>query len=220
MRRRTSASTAFQRATRIVSRPAALAATVSLVALTLIAGCSTGGGNAPAPLARYDFGSLPDETTLAKPLATPIRVAAVSAPAALSTDAFQYRLGYADDRQTHAYASARWTMPPPQLFTTRLREQLAKQGHVLDTSDGGPTVPVLKVELDEFAQVFDQPGSSAGRVRVRATILHGSALIAQQTFIGTSQASSADAAGGARALGLASDAVITQLITWLSTQNL
>lgn len=204
----------------VSTRPAVLRAALAFAALTLVAGCSVGGGNAPAPISRFDFGSLPDSTAASKPMSTPIRVAAVSAPSSLSTDAFQYRLGYADDHQTHVYASSRWTMPPPQLMTTRLREQIAKQGRVLDTADGGPSVPVLKVELDEFAQVFDKPGSSEGRVRVRATILHGSALIAQQTFIGTSPASSADAPGGARALGLASDAVITQLITWLSAQNL
>jgi cholesterol transport system auxiliary component len=190
--------------------------------LGALAGCSLGGGSHPtASLARYDFGALPESAaTTPKPLSTPIRVAAVSSPASLSTDAFQYRLRYADDRETHVYATSRWTMPPPQLLTTRLREQIARQGHVLDTSDGGPSVPVLKVELDEFAQVFDKPGESQGRVRVRATILHGSALIAQQTFVASSPATSADAAGGAHALSLASDAVIAELLTWLSSQNL
>ncbi|HTJ95726.1 MAG TPA: ABC-type transport auxiliary lipoprotein family protein [Pararobbsia sp.] len=209
----------MQRTTLGFSRPARFAATFAVAALALLAGCSVGGGNAPAPVARYDFGALPEGLASARSVSTPIRVAAVSSPAALGTDAFQYRLEYADDRQTHVYSTSRWTMPPPQLLTTRLREQIARQGRVLDTSDGGPSIPVLKVELDEFAQVFDKPGSSAGRVRVRATILHGSALIAQQTFVATSAAETADAAGGAHALSLASDEVIGELITWLSAQN-
>ncbi|RKP58768.1 ABC-type transport auxiliary lipoprotein family protein [Pararobbsia silviterrae] len=202
-----------------LSRPAFAAALLACAALTLVAGCSVGGHAASAPLARFDFGSPPEAAANAVSLSTPIRVAAVSAPSALSTDAFQYRLSYADDRQPHVYATSRWTMPPPQLLTERLRDRIARQGHVLDTSDGGPSVPVLKLELDEFAQVFDKPGSSEGRVRVRATILHGSALIAQQTFISTSPAPSPDAEGGAQALASASDAVIGQVIRWLSTQN-
>ncbi len=191
-----------------------------LAALIALAGCSMGSHTAPATMARYDFGALPDDSsTSQRALQTPVRVAAVAAPAALSTDAFQYRLAYADDLETHVYATSRWMMPPPQLLTTRLREEIARHGRVLDTSDGGPSVPVLKIELDEFSQVFDKPGSSAGHVRVRATILHGSALIAQQTFSASSPAASPDAAGGARALSVASDAVIAQLMTWLSSQN-
>lgn len=206
----------------ILPRPAFAAATLALATLMLVAGCSLGGSHAAVPIARYDFGAVPDAASAAtlKPMASAIRVTAVSAPASLSTDAFQYRLGYADDHQTHVYATSRWTMPPPQLLTTRLREQIAQRSHVLDTSDGGPSVPVLKIELDEFAQVFEKPESSEGRVRVRATILHGSALIAQQTFVATAPSASADAAGGAHALSSASDAVIAQVIAWLSTQNL
>ena len=143
----------------------------------------------------------------------------MTATPALGSDALQYRLRYADDQQVHVYAGSRWTEPPPQLLTARLREQIARQGRVLDSSDGGPSVPVLKVELEEFSQVFDKAGESRGVVRMRATLLHGSALIAQQSFAATSPAASADAAGGAHALSLASDAAIGQLLAWLAAQN-
>ena len=203
------------------SRRLILLAFATLATAATLAGCSVGRGGAAAPgLARYDFGALPDSTASASVhLPTPIRVVAVSAPSALSSDAFQYRLRYADDRQAHAYADSRWTEPPPQLFSTRLRDQIARQGHVLDSSDGGPAVPVLKVELDEFAQVFDQPGTSQGVVRLRATLLHGNALIAQQSFTVSSPAATADAAGGAQALSVASDTAISQILMWLAAQN-
>ncbi len=106
------------------------------------------------------------------------------------------------------------------MFTARLREEIARAGRVLDSNDGGPAVPVLKVELDQFAQVFDQPGTSRGVVRLRATLLRGSTLIAQQSFSTASPAASADAAGGAKALAEASDAAIGQIVVWLASQNL
>ncbi|MEJ0002565.1 MAG: ABC-type transport auxiliary lipoprotein family protein [Pararobbsia sp.] len=173
----------------------------------------------PPRWTRYDFGPLPERTAAPAHL-LPVRVVAVTAPTALSTDAFQYRLRYADDREVHDYGSSRWTESPAQLFTARLREEIARAGRVLDSNDGGPAVPVLKVELDQFAQVFDQPGTSRGVVRLRATLLRGSTLIAQQSFSTASPAASADAAGGAKALAEASDAAIGQIVVWLASQNL
>ncbi|CAB3788770.1 ABC-type transport auxiliary lipoprotein family protein [Pararobbsia alpina] len=197
-------------------------ALAALTALAALSGCSAGGGGrTAAALARYDFGALPDEGgTPPVRLAVAIRVSPVAAPPALSSDTFQYRLRYADDHQMHVYASSRWTEPPPQLLTARLRDQIARRGHVLDSSDGGPAVPVLKVDLDEFTQVFDKPGVSQGVIRLRATLLRGSTLIAQQSFVATSPSASADAAGGAHALSLASDSAIGQLLAWLAAQNL
>jgi cholesterol transport system auxiliary component len=195
----------------------------ALSALAALSGCSVAGGGerSAAALARYDFGALPEASgTPSVHLPPAIRLSPVAAPPALSSDAFQYRLRYADDHQLHVYASSRWTEPPPQLLTARLRDQIGRQGHVLDSSDGGPTVPVLKVELDEFSQVFDKPGESQGVIRLRATLLRGSTLIAQQSFVAAAPAASADAAGGAHALSLASDAAIGQLLAWLASQNL
>lgn len=194
----------------------------ALTALAVLSGCSGGGGGRSTPaLTRYDFGTLPDAggTSSARLPAT-IRLSSVAAPPALSSDAFQYRLRYADDHQLHIYAGSRWTEPPPQLLSARLRDQMARRGRVLDSSDGGPAVPVLKVELEEFSQVFDQPGVSQGVIRLRATLLRGSTLIAQQSFVAASPAASADAAGGAHALSLASDAAIDQLLAWLAAQSL
>jgi cholesterol transport system auxiliary component len=192
----------------------------ALATLSACMGSGGGGSGGAAALARYDFGALPDDNGQPAHLRAPIRLSGVTAAPSLSTDAFQYRLRYADDHQLHAYASSRWTAPPPQLFTARLRDQIARQGRVLDSSDGGPTVPMLKVELDEFSQVFDKPGESQGVVRLRATLLRGSTLIAQQSFVATSPAASADAAGGAHALSLAGDAAIGQLLAWLAAQSL
>lgn len=199
--------------------PRRMALALAAFAMLTMAGCSSGGRVATSAMTRYDFGPLPERTAAPAHL-LPVRVVAVTAPTALSTDAFQYRLRYADDREVHDYGSSRWTESPAQLFTARLREEIARAGRVLDSNDGGPAVPVLKVELDQFAQVFDQPGTSRGVVRLRATLLRGSTLIAQQSFSTASPAASADAAGGAKALAEASDAAIGQIVVWLASQNL
>jgi cholesterol transport system auxiliary component len=78
---------------------------------------------------------------------------------------------------------------------------------------------VVRIELEEFSQLFDAPQTSAGLVRVRATVLQtgpaGARTSAQQTFIARRPSSSADASGGVKALTQAADDVIAQIDAWL-----
>ncbi|ACC69401.1 ABC-type transport auxiliary lipoprotein family protein [Paraburkholderia phymatum] len=198
---------------RLFTSRAALAAV--LVALGALAGCV---GN-PAAISdyRYDLGPAPTPGSTGTMPA--IKVLDVTAPATLNTDKLVYRLPYADAQQTAAYANSHWTMPPAQLLTQRLRNALSSRGTVLTGSDG-VSAPVLKVDLDVFEQDFDGQSQSHASVTARATLLVGGKVAGQRTFIARAPASSADAAGGARALAAASDELVAQISAWLGVQPL
>ena len=183
--------------------------------LGLLAGCAT--PQAPVPKAVYDFGpslQAPSLQAIAAPLPALV-LAEMDAPAALESTAVVYRLGYADAQQLRPYTLARWSMPPAQLVRLRVRDALSSKGSVLSTAEGSATW-LLKLELDEFSQLFESPGSSAGVVRLRATLLRGGAIAAQRSVLARASAPSQDAAGGVRALTQATDDAVQQLGTWVA----
>lgn len=207
-------------------------------ALALLAGCSAL-PQPPAQPARYDFGlapgavapsavapgaAAPDQPTARPPLA----LADVESPALPDgSTAMFYRLAYANAQELLPYQQARWSLPPAQLLQQRLRSQLGAQRPVLLSSESvaqprvqGAVPALLRVDIEEFSQVFDAPASSAAVVRLRATLVgqSGSAdrLLGQQLFDVRTPAPSADAAGGARALASASASAIEQIDAWLA----
>jgi cholesterol transport system auxiliary component len=127
-----------------------------------------------------------------------------------------YRLQYQDAQQLRPYAQARWSVPPAQLVRARLRDALLTQGAVL--SSEGNTPWVLRVELDEFSQIFASPEASLGLVRLRASLLKNEQLIGQTTVLARANAPSQDAAGGVKALTAATDDAVRQLSAWLNAQ--
>lgn len=204
------------------------------VLLTILLGVSGCGSLTPPtrPVV-YDFGPgatalLPSNRMAREPTIT---LPEVDAPVALEGTAVLYRLVYADAQQLRPYAMARWTMPPAQLLRQRLREQLGLKRTVLAPGEAGPAMPttsaqpfvappaVVRIELEEFSQLFDTPQSSAGLVRLRATVLqtgpNAARTSAQQTFVVRRPAPGADAAAGVQALTQASDEAIAQLDAWL-----
>jgi cholesterol transport system auxiliary component len=118
--------------------------------------------------------------------------------------------------QPRAYVESRWLAPPAALFTVRLRQRLVatNRGGVLMPGDGVRVAATLRVELEEFSQVFDAPERSRALVRVRATLVSGGRLLGQTSFTIERSAPSADGAGAARALALAADGAIDRLIDW------
>jgi len=175
------------------------------------------------PLA-YDFGPgpvAPVAATRMAPLPT-LAVADVEAPSFLDTSAMLYRLAYSETQQLSAYTQARWSMAPAQLMRQRLRDQLGQRRTVLNPAQGAAArvpVMVLRVELEEFSQLFESPKQSSGLLRVRATLGQagsvGEKLLAQRSFVVTRPAASADAAGGVRALTAAADAAIQEIDAWV-----
>ena len=189
------------------------AALAVVLALGVLAGCA--GNKAAFSNARYDLGPAPQVAT-SGPMPV-VKVLDVTAPGTLDSDKLIYRLSYADSQQTASYANSHWTMAPAELLTQRLRTALSQRGTVLTGSDG-VSAPVLRVELNEFEQVFDSQAQSHGAITARATLTHGGKVLAQRSFVARAPASSADAAGAAQALAAASDDLIAQISAWLGAQ--
>ncbi|MEN9539080.1 MAG: hypothetical protein RLZZ126_1315 [Pseudomonadota bacterium] len=147
----------------------------------------------------------------------------IDAPGALDSSAMAYRLAYANVQVLSPYAQARWSMPPAQLLHQRLRQRLGASRAVLSGVDAAPTAQVLRIELDEFSQVFDSAASSQGHIRVRATLLQrqggAESFVAQRSFATQQPAPTPDAAGGAAALQRAVDDVAGQLDDWLKARR-
>jgi cholesterol transport system auxiliary component len=184
-----------------------------LVAALALAACANGLPHSPA---EYDFG--PGTATREEPprLQREITVASVTAPAWIASPALVYRLAYRNASQPRAYVESRWVAPPAELFTAQLRQRFAATtlNGVVSPADGVRTAATLRVELLEFSQVFDAPDRSHALVRVHALLVENGRLVAQTSFSTDQSATSADAAGGARALALAADAAIERLIGW------
>ena len=164
---------------------------------------------------QYDFGPAPAGKP-AQGLQQPLLVYDVNAPAWLDSPSIYYRLAYQDAARPLAYGNSRWVSSPVELITGRVRGRLAASGKggIIRPADGTRASFALRVELDEFAQVFYAPGQSKAVVRLRASILGRSALIAQQSFSVERPAATPDAEGGVRALISASDEAVDQLVTW------
>jgi cholesterol transport system auxiliary component len=192
----------------------AAAAAVLLAFGVLAAGCA---GTPVLSDIRYDFG--PPSSAASAGSLSAVKVLDVTAPAVLESDRLMYRLSYTDAQQMASYANSHWTMMPSQLLTQRLRGALSSQGTVLTGSDG-VAAPVLRVDLTEFEQVFDSQTESHAAITARATLTQNGKVIGQRTFVSRAPASSADAAGGARALATASDDLVAQIGAWLGTQAL
>lgn len=194
----------------------------------------------PAPAQRpllYDFGPAAVTATTppsapAKDTGTPAAATALP-PLALAevqsggltdgSSAVLYRLAYANVQQLRPYTLARWSQPPAQLVQQRLRTELGRHRALLDANDASalstPRPAVLRVELEEFSQVFQSPSDSVGLLRLRATLVEphpeGVALLGQRVFSVERPAKTPDAAGGTRALAEAAQQAAQEIDTWL-----
>ena len=186
----------------------------------------------PAPIARYDFGLPTPAASNAAPLAaTSTRAPLVMAKVGTSggadaSTAIVYRLAYANDRELHPYTQARWGAPAALLIQQRMRDTLSRQRAVLMDDDGATQALVpaslpamLRLEVDEFSQVFDSASTSRGLVRLRATLTEltpkGEKWLGQQVFEVSEHSPTADAAGGTTALAAASAQAAQQVDAWL-----
>jgi len=176
----------------------------------------------------YDFG--PAAVQVAGAASAALVLPEVEVAGILETPALLYRLGYEDPHQLRSYAFARWSAPPGQLLRQRLREVLGRDRAVLDDAAaaalarrGGMPPPVLRVQLEEFSQLFDSPAASQGVLRLRCTLLENTAggerLVAQRSFNVQRPAPSADAPGGVRALTAATDAAAQDIAAWLQQRT-
>ncbi len=188
----------------------------AIAAAALLAGCSTSSSSPRNQL--FDFG--PAAMT-APGLAAPISavvVTDVTGSAAFDNERMYYRLNYADALQSRAYTNSRWGATPLQLITQRLKSRIAQTGaKVLTPTDASNGVAILRTEIDDFSHSFDSVSQSHGLLVLRASLFNQHKLIDQKTFTRKIAATSADAAGGARALAAATDAVAADINAWMAT---
>lgn len=200
---------------------------LTAISLSLLAGCS-GFIDKPQRPVLFDMG--PTARIAAQPSQTdprvPLILPDIEASGALDSSAVLYRLGYSDDHELRAYSQSRWSAPPPQLVRQRLREQLGRERPVLTLDESAAldrqnlgALYLLRLELEEFAQVFDSADRSRGVVRLRATLLattgSGEQLLGQRSIAVEGIAPTADASGGVRALTAATDAAAADIGQWL-----
>ncbi|MBC7945060.1 MAG: membrane integrity-associated transporter subunit PqiC [Burkholderiales bacterium] len=199
-----------------------------LLAAALLTACSIGPRPSP-PITTYDFGLARDEAERSEQLnaEASIGLAEITTPDWLDTPALHYRLAYLNPNARRAYADSRWAASPADLLTQRLRQRLAAAGAApLTDQDRANADFTLRVQLEEFAQIFDAVNSSRALVRLHATLVENEKRrekrrgergeISQRTFVVEKQSKTPDAEGAALALSAASDAAIAQLLDWLA----
>ena len=197
------------------ARHAAVLGTACLLALASAA-CSLA-LNGMGEVSSYDFGPAPQVAGGSPRLAQPVLVYDVTGPAWMESQSVFYRLAYLDAARPQPYANSRWVMPPAALLSARLRQRLAAAGgFVVHPGDGLRAPVALRVELDEFTQVFDAESRSRAVVRLRASLAGPRALIAQKSFNVERTAATPNGEGGVRALSAASDAALDQLLEWVA----
>lgn len=190
---------------------------VSVILALGASACATGRGT--GDVASFDLGG--DAPSIAgRRLAGSYALDEVVAGGALLSQAILYRLAYRDPAQLHAYALSRWTESPAALMTRRLRAALsapAERGLVM-VSDGVPTDHVVKVSLEAFEQWVDSATSSRAVIEARALLIDGTsrAFRGQRLFRAEEKCPSVDAQGAVRALRIAADRTIVDLVDWLA----
>ena len=195
--------------------------TAAALILLMVNGCSILPKDGAA-IVTYDFGlpqqSAADQTTR---IAGQLEVSPVTAPPWLDSPAILYRLAYHNAARLDAYADSRWAAPPAALITLRLRQALSTASDTRNVSpisqDGAPNR--LRVDLEEFSQIFNSPQSSRVLLRAHVSLIQKNAQtpLREHTFILERQAPTPDAAGAASALSLASDEFIDAVLNWLAS---
>ncbi len=198
---------------------AALAQAACIAACLVLAGCALPLPDKPVRPQPYDLGPpLPLAADVAG--GVPLTLAQVESSAALDGTAVVYRLLHeGTGQQPRPYATARWSMSPPQLVAQRLRQALSATRPVVDAG-AGLAATELRVEIDDFSHSFSSPQASEGVVRLRATLVAPTAatqrLLGQRSFEVRRPAPSADPAGGVGALRAATDEALRQLVEWVT----
>ena len=179
-----------------------------------LSACSLGVRQAPSETV-YDFG-LPATPLVARHSWLNLDVDVV-APPWLHSSSLEYRLPDDEKLQRQRYLTSRWAASPARLLTESLRQQLAIVG-------GSSTDCRIRVELQEFAQVFDSSQTSHALIKANVVLIDAERkLLDVQRVTVEIPASSADAPGGAKALVKAArrlgEHVAIFLVSWLGTEH-
>jgi cholesterol transport system auxiliary component len=193
---------------------------VAILLVMMLAACSLGPEKKDAA-ATYDLGVASAGTAGQPRIRASLLVHAVAAPGWLESNAIVYRLNYQDAARQLNYANSRWAAPAAAMLTQQLRARLAaaSDGGIVNIADGARADYALRVELEEFSQVFDTAQTSRAVIVARASIVSVArrTLYAQKTFTAEKPAASANAEGGVRALAGASSELVDGIVAWTAT---
>ena len=184
---------------------------MAMSSILLLGGCFGDAIKRPSP-ASYDFTAALTAPVSAQPSRLSLRQIEVLAPSWLELPAMQYVLAYAEAARREAYAESRWVAPPARLLERALARRLLS---------GQETVAAagcrLRVELDEFAQIYAAPGSSHALLEVRAMLLapRANELLLRRNFR-LSSAAGSNARAGVLAFTGASRDLGNQIEHWLN----
>jgi cholesterol transport system auxiliary component len=174
-------------------------------AVLVLAGCSAGQQVTPK-VSYYDLGpaaAAPNNRTVAS-----LRSIDVFVPSWLDTSALQYRLAYQGSQRRQNYAESRWVASPAELVGNTLKKRMF--------SGEAAGACRLRVDLDEFAHVFDTADASRAVIEARVQLLApGGELLARHSFSLSRPAASADARGAVAAFSGAVADLSTALHDWL-----
>jgi len=175
----------------------------------LLAACySSGKRGGDEALAVYDLG-MPAAEVSAVPLRSDLAVE-VRTPLWMDSMGIEYRLLYAEPARLLTYTRARWAGSPSQLIQRRLGERLGMM-----PAGQGKVLCILRIDVDAFTQVFDDPVISRGRLQGRAQLFGPNRLlVAAYGFTIEKPAPSADSRGGVAALTAAVDQLASDLAVW------
>lgn len=168
----------------------------------------------------YDFGSTPQlESGYPVFLQANIQVAEISAPVWLDTQSIRYRLAYHNPARSYAYASSRWVAPPAKLLTERIKQHFPAYINQNDKIRESVSLAnyLLKIELEEFIQIFVNQNSSRVKIRLRVSLYEQQtrSLMAQRNFSSEQLTESADAEGAVAGLIKVGDGLSRELIQWI-----
>lgn len=202
-------------------------ALILILIVCLFPACTTALHKSQPATATYDFGmqhaphakQIPQQPQLQR---KSLLVADATTPSWLDNTAIHYRLLYHNPTQSYTYANSRWIATPAALLTQQLRNRIVTgtQEHVIKDSSPAKADHVLQVELEEFTQLFDTISESRIVIGLRASLIERNTrkLLAQKDFSTTEKTPSADAAGAAFALSVASNRLINELVDWLTAE--
>lgn len=184
---------------------------LAVTLILLLGGCFGEAGKRPGP-ASYDFSAALTPPVAGQPSRLILRNVEVQAPSWLDQPAMQYVLAHVEAARRQTYADSRWVAPPARLLERALARRLLAGKETVSAAGCR-----LRVELDEFVQIFDMPDSSRALVEVRVMLLAPRAndLLLRGNFR-LSPAAGADARGGVRAFGGAARDLGNEIELWLN----
>lgn len=188
--------------------------------LLILAALFLGACNTSKPMQQLDFGAPMTAVNAGPTRSLHIVLANIEVPVNLDGNAMLYRLAYDNPQALHPYANSNWSMPPAQLVTQQLKLMGESRGiSILNQQDGVKNLPQLRLELIEFSQVFSSAEQSQSTVIFRASLINKNNLLAQRLFSGKADGG-ANAQSGARAMHLASQDAMQQLLVWIQESDL